>query len=254
MPWKKVCSVALTLLLLCVCRVTHMQWILQVLPKGWLPGQREEKNGCKLLLLNPLYFSLLNSLPATHFIYSPLSLLLAFCFYSSSNKSTHISICLSLLPLIHFFFLFFNPAPSFFVFLYRSWLWLSSWSSASPLLSSPIAPSERENAAKLISRGSWQPEAVRWWVHWWAVWTCRVTRQIPGLLVATRDKRGLGECLDHGLHWFHEALISEGNLIARLSISFHLTESISIWGFQRGELFTYNTDCHFNADRSLFCL
>lgn len=139
----KVCSIALTLLLLCVCRVTHMQWIPQALPEGALPGQREEKNGCKLLLLIPLYFSLLNSLPATHSIYSPLSLLFAPSLYSPSNKSTTISICLSSYPSSSLP-LFLPPLHLSFSFSYHSWLRLSSWSSASPLLSSPVALPERE--------------------------------------------------------------------------------------------------------------
>lgn len=64
-----------------------MQWIPQVLPKGGLPSQREEKNGCKLLLLIPLYFSLLTSLPATQSIYFPLSLLtLLFVFILLQTK------------------------------------------------------------------------------------------------------------------------------------------------------------------------
>lgn len=144
------------------------------------PERREER--VQTPSSHPSLFQSLDFSPShTVHLFSSLPPHTALCFYSPSNKSTNISICL---------FLF------FFLFRHRSWPKLILWSSVSPLaLITHHAVWER-NKANLISQANWQPETMRWWVHWWAVWTSRVTRQIPGLFVATCDKRGLGECLD----------------------------------------------------------
>ena len=81
-------------------------------------------------------------------LFSPSSSLLVFIPFQT--KAQNISIRLSLLLLFPFLK---KKSSSILLFLSpcHSWLKLSSWSSASPLLSPPITLSEGRNAAKLIS-------------------------------------------------------------------------------------------------------
>lgn len=222
----KVCSVALTLLLLCVCRVTHMQWIPQFLPKGWLPGQREGKNGCKLVLFIPLFFSLLNS-PRPHtpfifpsssywlFVFIPLQTI-AQIFQSASSSSSS--------PL------FFNPPPSSISMSFLAEAQLVVFNLNAPLITPHSAWGR--NAANQISRMSWWPETTRWWVHWWGVGTSQVIRQIPVPFGAQSDKCGLGECWDNThtltIGVMMQMLHSEVSCFCKLVFIFYPRESQSI--------------------------
>lgn len=92
---------------------------------------------------------------------------------------------------------------------------------------------------------SWQLDIMRW-VHCWAVWTYQVTRQIPGLFVAARDKRGLEKCLDYSSHSLRlhslkrETLYQE--IVLHLSISRDGWDSVLV------------VHSHFNADQSDFSM
>jgi len=121
----------------------------------------------------------------------------------SPSNTAHL---LSSLPLHHCFHFPWNKRTDISVSLIFSFLLASfhlghcSARGLQPHLSSHhpshfMRDRKKREAAKLISRGSWQPETMRWWDHYRDIQTYWATRQIPGLLVAIHDKRGLEKCL-----------------------------------------------------------
>lgn len=173
----KVCSVSLVLLCLVVCVSTRLLMCserAQVLPKGWLPVQRKEENGCNLLLPISSLFHFLEISPSLtvhlFFFLPPNHTLSSFYF-----KQKHRYLSLSLFPssLV-------SPLHSS-VFLSLSISFLADAQLLVCGLTAPLITPRtlcRRKTAKLISRANWQPETEMMSSRLSCV--DGVTRQIPG--------------------------------------------------------------------------
>lgn len=188
-----------------------------------------------------LHFTLLTALPAAQSIYFLLSSSLKFVF---SLKQRH-----GYFGHYHLLSLY-GPTPSFPSILFLPNCQFVVFGLTTPLITRHTV--WEEEAVELKTRMSWQLDIMRW-VHCWAVWTYQVTRQIPGLFVAARDKRGLGKCLDHSshslrLHSFHRANFLSWN------VKLCIRKSSCTWAFREMAEILFLSFSHFIADQSDFSM
>lgn len=182
-----------------------------------------------------LHFTLLTALPAAQSIYFLLSSSLKFVF---SLKQRH-----GYFGHYHLLSLY-GPTPSFPSILFLPNCQLVVFGLTTPLITRHTV--WEEEAVELKSRMSWQLDIMRW-VHCWAVWTYQVTRQIPGLFVAARDKRGLEKCLDHSSHSLRLHSLKRETLYQEIFL--HLSVSRDGW-----DSVLVVVHSHFNADQSDFSM